>query len=128
MEVQKHQTRKWNLGRLEETSGPSSEEPSGSAPSFYANEVADGVSHARQKGPSSILIKLGQRCPSRPGTEAWEKLFSVPELGFDVTGAGGAVLHLLLLLLPQDALGQQVVGGCDVVVLVGLQGSERTVT
>lgn len=57
-----------------------------------------------------------------------EPLCSVPELCFDVTGTGGAVLHLLLLLLPQDALGQQVVGGCDVVVLVGLQRSERTVT
>lgn len=57
-----------------------------------------------------------------------EPLPSVPELCFDVTGAGGAVLHLLLLLLPQDALGQQVVGGCDVVVLVGLQSSESTVT
>lgn len=48
----------------------------------------------------------------------------VPEVGLDVAGAGGAWLHLLLLLLPQDALGQQEVGGRDVVVLVGLQGPE----
>jgi hypothetical protein len=50
----------------------------------------------------------------------------VPELGLvGVAGAGGARLHLLLLLLPEGALGQQVVGGRDVVVLVGLQGPAR---
>lgn len=51
-----------------------------------------------------------------------------PELGFDVAGTGGARLDLLLLLLPQDPLRQQVVGGCDVVVLVGLQGSGTTLS
>ena len=46
-----------------------------------------------------------------------------PELGLDVAGAGGACLDLLLLFLSQDPLSQQEVGGSDVVVLVGLQGS-----
>lgn len=51
---------------------------------------------------------------------------SLPELCLDVAGTGGAGLDLLLLLLPQDPLCQQVVRGCNVVVFVGLQGSERT--
>lgn len=51
---------------------------------------------------------------------------SLPKLGLDVAGTGGAGLDLLLLLLPQDPLCQQVVRGCDVVVFIGLQGSERT--
>lgn len=63
--------------------------------------------------------------PSEQLASCWWRWCS-PELGLDVAGTGGARLHLLLLLLPQDPLRQQVVGGCDVVVLVGLQGSGTT--
>lgn len=49
-------------------------------------------------------------------------------MSLDVAGAGRAGLDLFLLLLPQDPLCQQVVGGCDVVVLVGLQGPKTTQT
>lgn len=121
MEVLQTQKRKRNLRRLQETSGSSSEEPDGSVPSTYATERSEGC-----RG----FPHLPERAQPNKATlaEPWQRLLSVPELGFDVNGAGGAVLHLLLLLLPQDALGQQVVGGCDVVVLVGLQGSESTVT
>ena len=121
VEVLQTQKRKRNLRRLQETSGPSSEEPDGSVPSTYATERSEGCRgfpHSPERAqPNKATL-----------AEPWQRLLSVPELGFDVNGAGGAVLHLLLLLLPQDALGQQVVGGCDVVVLVGLQGSESTVT
>ena len=52
------------------------------------------------------------------------KIFFSPKLGLDVAGAGGPGLYLFLLLLPQDPFGEQEVRGCDVVVPVGLQGSE----
>lgn len=47
---------------------------------------------------------------------------ALPKVCLDVAGTRGTGLDFFFLLFPQYPLGQKVVGSCDVVVLVCLQG------